>query len=71
MSELRKLFLFTVENDMKIRTQYIRSAAKIWADKVNMETDTSNRQLAKRVYKHLDTTFHKYTIDRFALKYNK
>ena len=29
MSELRKLFLLTDENDIMIRTQYIRSAAKI------------------------------------------
>ena len=29
MSELRKLFLLTDENDIMIRTQYIRSAANI------------------------------------------
>ncbi len=42
MSELRKLFLLTVENDIRIRTQYIRSAANIWADKLSRETDTSD-----------------------------
>jgi hypothetical protein len=42
MSELRKLFLLTEENDIRIRTQCIRSMAKIWADKLIMETDTSD-----------------------------
>ncbi len=42
MSELRKLFLLTDENDVTIRTQYIRSAANIWADKLSRETDTSD-----------------------------
>ena len=42
MSELRKLSLLTDENDIKIRTQYIRSAANIWADKLSRETDTSD-----------------------------
>jgi hypothetical protein len=45
MSELRKLFLLTDENDIRIRTQYIRSAANIWADKLSRETDTSHWQL--------------------------
>ena len=42
MSELRKLFLLTDENDIKIPTKYIRSAANIWADKLSRETDTSD-----------------------------
>ena len=42
MSELRKLFLLTDENDIHIRTQYIRSAANIWADKLSRETDNSD-----------------------------
>ncbi len=45
MFELRKLFLLTDENDIRIRTQYIRSAANIWADKLSRETDTSEWQL--------------------------
>ncbi len=40
MSELRKLFLLTDENDIRIKTQYIRSAANIWADKLSREMDT-------------------------------
>ena len=71
MSELKKLFLFTDENDIRIRTQYIRSAANIWADKLNIETNTSDLQLAPRVFKHLDTTFHMHTIDMFASRENK
>jgi hypothetical protein len=42
MSKLRKLFLLTDENDIRIRTQYIRSATNIWADKLSRETDTSD-----------------------------
>ncbi len=71
ISELRKLFLITNENDIKIRTQYIQSAANIWADKLNRETDSSDWQLAPRVFKHLDATYHKHTIDRFSSTKNK
>ncbi len=40
MGELRKLFLLTDENNIKIRTQYIRSVANIWADKLSREQDS-------------------------------
>jgi hypothetical protein len=56
MSELGKLFLLMEENDIKLKTRYIRSAANIWADKLSKETDTSDRHLAIRVFKHLDNT---------------
>ena len=68
MSEFRKLFLLTDENNIRIRTKYIRSAANILADKLSRETDISNLQLARRVFQHLDSTYHKLTIDRFASK---
>ncbi len=42
MSEIRKFFLLTDENDIRIRTQYIRSAVIIRADKLSRETDTSD-----------------------------
>jgi hypothetical protein len=42
MSELKKLFLLTDKNDIRIRTQYIRSAANIWADMLSIETNISN-----------------------------
>ena len=71
ISELRKLFLLTDENDTRIRTKYIRSAVNIWADKLSKKTDKSEWQLAKRVFQHLDSTYHKHTIDRFASKKNK
>ena len=71
MSELRKLFLFTDENDIRIRTQYIRSEANTWANKLSRETDTSDWQLARRVFNPLDESYHKYTIDRFASGKNK
>jgi hypothetical protein len=71
MSELNKLFLLTGENNIKISIQYIRSAANIWADKLSRERDSSDWQLAKMVFKHLDSTFHKHRIDRFASRENK
>ena len=42
MSKLKKLFLLKDENEIHIRTRYIRSAANIWADKLSRETDTSD-----------------------------
>jgi hypothetical protein len=71
MAELRKLFLLTDENNIKIKTTYIRSAANIWADWLSREQDSSDLQLAKRVFDHLDATFHKHSIDRFASRENK
>jgi hypothetical protein len=71
MSELIKLFLLTDKNDLMIRTHCIRSAANILVDKLRRETDTSDGELAIRVFNHLDNTFHKHTIDRFASKDNK
>jgi hypothetical protein len=71
MSELRKLFLITDTHDIRIRTQYIRSAANIWADKLSRETDASDWQLHPRVFKHLETLWGVHSIDRFASKDNK
>ena len=71
MSELRKLSLFTDENDIRIRTQYIRSAANIWADKLSRETDTSDWQPHPRVFRYLEMEFGKHTVDRFASRENR
>jgi hypothetical protein len=71
MSELRKLFLLTDEHDIRIRTKYIRSAANIWADKLSRETDTSDWQLAPRVFRHLETIWGAHSVDRFASKENR
>ena len=71
MSEIMKPFLLTDENDIRIRTQYIRSAANIYANKLNKDTATSDGQLAPNVLRHLDATYHKHTIDKFASKKNK
>jgi hypothetical protein len=70
ISELRKLFLLTDENTIKIRTQYIRSAANILADKLIRETDTSDWQLAWRIFKHLNNTFHEHAIEKIVSKDN-
>ena len=71
MSELRKLFLITDTHDIRIRTQYIWSAANIWADKLSRETDASDCQLHPRVFKHLEALWGVHSIDRFASKENK
>ena len=42
MCELRKLFLLIDTYDIKIRTQYIRSAANVWADNLSRVTDNSD-----------------------------
>jgi hypothetical protein len=39
MYELRKLFLLIVTYDIKIKTQYIQSAAKVLADNLSRVTD--------------------------------
>ena len=48
MCELRKLFLLIHTYDIKIRTQYIRSATNMWADNMSRVTDNSGWQLAPR-----------------------
>ena len=54
MCELRKLYLLIDTYDIKIRTQYIRSAANVWADNLSRITDNSDWQLAPRVFGHLN-----------------
>jgi hypothetical protein len=71
MSELRKLFLLTDENDIRIRTTYIRSAANIWADKLSKEADTSDWQLRPSVFRYLDKEWGPHSVDRFASFANK
>ncbi len=71
MSELRKLFLLTDENDIRIRTHYIWSTANIWADKLSRETDTSDWHLHPRVFRHLEKEFGKHTVDQFASMENR
>ena len=41
MCELRKLFLLVDSYDIKIKTLYIRSAAKVWADNLSRISDNS------------------------------
>ena len=46
MWELRKLFLLIDTYDIKIKTQYIRSAKNGWADNMSRVTDNSDWQPA-------------------------
>jgi hypothetical protein len=66
MCELRKLYLMIDKYDIKIRTQYIRSAANIWADSLSRVTDNSCWQLAPTKFKHFSGIWGTYTVDRFA-----
>jgi len=45
---LCKRYLLIDTYDVKIRTQYIRSAANVWADNLSRVTDNSDGQLAPR-----------------------
>ncbi len=69
--ELRKLFLLIDTYEIKIRTQYIRSAANAWADNLSRVTDNSDWQLAPRKFKHFDKLWVPHTVDRFASFANK
>ncbi len=71
MCELRKLFLLVDTYDIKIRTQYIRSTANVWADNLSRISDNSDWQLAPRVFRHLSSLWGAHTIDRFASSANK
>ncbi len=71
MCELQKLFLLLDTCDIKITTQYIRSAANVWADNLSRVTDSSDWQLASRKFKHFNKVWAPHTIDRFASYANK
>ena len=71
MCELRKLFLLIDTYEIKIRTQYIRSAANIWADALSRTTDNSDWQLTPRMFRHLSELWGSHSIDRFASAQNK
>ncbi len=69
--ELRELFLLIDTYDIKIQTQYIRSAANVWADNLSRVSDNFGWQLAPRKPKHFDKQWGPHTVDRFASFANK
>jgi hypothetical protein len=71
MDELRKLLELINTNNISIRARYIRSAANVWADRLNHETDKDDWQLNPRVFTYLDSLWGPYSIDRFATQGNK
>ncbi len=71
MCELRKLFLLVDTYDLKIRTQYIKSTAIVWADNLSRISDNSDWKLAPRVFRHLISLWGAHTIDQFASSANK
>ena len=66
MNELRKLWFLLDNNDIQLRTRYIRSAANIWADSLSRQTDRSDWQLNPRVFHQLESEWGPHSIDRFA-----
>ena len=71
MSELIKLFLLTDKNRYHDKDALHPERGKPLGRQAQEDTDTSDGELAIRVFNHLDNTFHKHTIDRFASKDNK
>ena len=71
MCELRKLWFLLDSHDIRIRPQYIRSAANVWADRLSRETDEDDWQLNPRLFRSLDRSWGPHTIDRFASSVNK
>ena len=72
MCELRKLFLLIDTYDIKIKTQYIRGAANVWADNLSHVMDNFDWQMAPRKFiKHFNKVWGPHTIDRFASYANK
>jgi hypothetical protein len=53
MDELPKLWQLIDTNNISIRARYIRSAAKVWADKLSRETDRDEWQLNPRIFTYL------------------
>ncbi len=68
---LRKLYMLIDKYDIKIRTQYVRSATNIWADFLSRVTDNSDWQLSPRIFKHLSGLWGSHFIDRFGSFENK
>ncbi len=71
MYELRKLFLVIDTYNIKIRTQYIRSASNVWADNLSRVTNNSDSQLAPRKLKHFNNKWGPHTVYRFTSYANK
>jgi hypothetical protein len=69
--DLCKLFLLIDTYDIKIRTQYIRSATNMRADNLTRVTDNTDRQLAPKKFKHFNKEWGPHTIDRFDSNANK
>ena len=70
MCELRKLSLLIDTYDIKIRTQYIRSVANMWEDRLSGVTDNFDLQLNKSSSTSKSCGV-PHTIDRFASNANK
>ena len=66
ISELRKLFLLTVEHDISITTKYIRNVANAWAYRQSGETDNADWQLSIRIFHYYNKEWEPHSVDRFA-----
>jgi hypothetical protein len=72
MTNLRKLWHMLDENGINIRAHYIRSAANVWADRLNRYLlDTDDWQLDPVPFVELNSRFGPQSIDSFASTLNR
>eukprot|EP00873_Tetraselmis_striata_P006728 jgi/Tetstr1/426992/TSEL_017199.t1 len=67
MAELRRVCHLQDSQDIRLWARYIRSAANVWADRMNRHLDNDDCQLDPVLYAELDARFGPHTIDRSAL----
>jgi hypothetical protein len=70
MDELRRLWCLLDTNIITFMTRYIRSAADVWADKLNRHLDSDDWRSDPVLFAELDMRFGKHSIDRFASALN-
>jgi hypothetical protein len=70
MDELRKLWELIDTNNINIRARYIRSAAKVWVDRLSRETNIDDWQLNPRILTYMDSLWGPHSIDKFATQDN-
>jgi hypothetical protein len=70
MDELRRLWCILDTNNRNLRALYTRSAANVWADKLNRHLDNDDGGLNPALFAELDMRFGQHSIDRFASALN-
>jgi hypothetical protein len=70
MTELRKLWHLLDANGINVSARYIRSAAKVWADRLSGELNNDDSQLDPVLFAELDFRYGSHNFDRFAFALN-